>query len=71
MRGRAARDRGWKGSGGGGAPRDGGREGFRVGPSVGETASARLRSRRRADVPGGRYWVRTSDLFGVNEALSH
>ena len=20
---------------------------------------------------GGRYWVRTSDLFGVNEALSH
>ncbi|AQY20520.1 hypothetical protein T261_06971 [Streptomyces lydicus] len=21
--------------------------------------------------PGGRYWVRTSDLFGVNEALSH
>jgi hypothetical protein len=20
---------------------------------------------------GGRYWVRTSDLFGVNEALYH
>jgi hypothetical protein len=22
-------------------------------------------------LPGGRYWVRTSDLFGVNEALYH
>jgi hypothetical protein len=28
----------------------------------------------RADptlLSGGRYWVRTSDLFGVNEALYH
>ncbi len=25
----------------------------------------------RTGLPGGRYWVRTSDLFGVNEALSH
>jgi hypothetical protein len=25
----------------------------------------------RAFDRGGRYWVRTSDLFGVNEALYH
>ena len=26
---------------------------------------------REKDMINGRYWYRTSDLFGVNEALSH
>ena len=31
----------------------------------------KVRSRRPKPSFGGRYWVRTSDLFGVNEARYH
>ncbi len=35
------------------------------------TPKARLLFADGPSDQGGRYWVRTSDLFGVNEALSH
>jgi hypothetical protein len=37
------------------------------------TKKVRFRSaeRKRTNFLGGRYWVRTSDLFGVNEARYH
>ena len=34
--------------------------------SLGETAPASY-----AEKDGGRYWIRTSDFFDVNEALYH
>ena len=51
----------------------GGREGQQQGQQVEQRVGA-TKSRSVWDgpaFPGGRYWVRTSDLFGVNEALSH
>ena len=44
-------------------------------PSTASRPRSGIREGRSVDdgpaSPGGRYWVRTSDLFGVNEALSH
>jgi hypothetical protein len=48
-----------------------GRDGTHIVEQAGCTGVAERSALAAVRGPGGRYWVRTSDLLGVNEALYH